>query len=311
MISIVVPVYGCPEALSELTSSIDDVLKRIDEKYELILINDSCPKGSWGIIEALVKANPCVIGVNFTRNFGQHYAITAGLEQAKGDLIVVMDCDLQDNPNEIESLYEAIMKENVDVALASRKNRLDSYFKKIGSKYFYKFLSVMTNTEQDPSVANFGIYRRKVINSYLEFKEKLRFFPVNIGWMGFSTIKVNVKHNLRFDGVSSYSLRKLLALASSVIVSFSDKPLWFMVRAGFVISIGAFIFALYVLVIALFTTSEIVGWSSIMVSIWFMFGMLTMMLGVVGIYVAHTFDESKNRPLFIIDKIIKSPKSEV
>lgn len=307
MISIVVPVYGCPEALAELSERVRKVFDGLRNDYELILVNDKCPKNSWEVIQNLASNESNIIAVNLSRNFGQHYAITCGLTMAKGEWVVVMDCDLQDEPEEIANLYEKAI-EGYDIVYACRDDRKDSFFKKLGSKCFYKFLSYMTDTKQDSRIANFGIYSRKSIDALLTLKESLRFFPVNIRWLGFNSSKLTVNHSERHTGGSGYNLKKLIQLATDVIISFSDKPLKLMVKAGFIVSFTAFLFTVYILGSWLIDGTTVEGWASIMVSLWFMFGISTCFLGIVGIYVAKAFDEGKRRPLFIIDQIIGAKK---
>lgn len=307
MLSIVVPVYGCPEAIIELSQRVKVVAGKMDTDYELIYVNDACPKGSWHEITTVCTYDKNIVAVNLSRNFGQHYAITCGLSISTGDWVVVMDCDLQDEPEEIESLFNKAI-EGYDIVFACRDDRKDNYFKKLGSKVFYRFLSYMTDTEQDNRIANFGIYNRKVILAILSLKESLRFFPVNVRWLGFNHHKLIVKHNERHAGGSSYNLKKLVSLAVDVIVSFSDKPLKIMVKFGFIVSLSAFLFTLYLFGRWLLTDIEVAGWASLMVSLWFMFGVSTSFLGIVGVYVAKAFDEAKRRPLFIIDSVIGKNK---
>ncbi len=303
-ISIVVPVYGSPGALPSLVDGIEKVMQTaLITNFEIILVNDGCPKGSWQEIINLQKNHSSIIGINFSRNFGQHYAILAGLKQSSGDRIVVMDCDMQDDPAEIPRLFNKA-QEGYDLVYACRTIRQDSLFKKLGSKFFYAFLSYMTNTKQDSRVANFGIYDRKVIDALLRFEEKLRFFPVNVRWLGFDHSNITVGHNRREDGKTSYSFKRLFALAFDVVFGFSDKPMYLLVKSGLVISILSLIITCYFAVQWLTGSIEVEGWAGIMVSIWFMFGITILSLGMVGLYVAKAFDEAKKRPLYVVDEII-------
>jgi glycosyltransferase involved in cell wall biosynthesis len=304
-LSIVIPVYGSPATLPKLAERLALIASRMLYTLEVILVNDRCPQGSWEVIKELQASYPFIRAINLSRNFGQHYAITAGLEAATGTWIVVMDCDLQDMPEEIPNLLNKA-QEGYDIVLARRSERNDGFFKKLGSKLFYKVLSYMTNTKQDARIANFGVYHRKVINAFLLFKEQLRFFPVAIRWLGFNAVELDVKHQLRDEGKSSYNFSRLISLATDVIVSFSDKPMYLLVRFGAFVSTLSIVAVLYFL-IAWFTGDiEVQGWTSLMVSLWFMFGMVCMFLGLVGLYVAKAFDESKQRPIYIIDEEISN-----
>lgn len=301
-ISVVIPVYGCSECLDQLYIRLNKTLSTITDNFEIILVNDASPDDSWKIIMALAKKDERVKGINLSRNFGQHYAITAGLDNAKGDWIVVMDCDLQDKPEEISKLYDRAMEGN-DIVFGQRSNRQDSYFKKAGSKLFYKLLSFLTDTNQDASVANFGIYHKKTIAAVLSMGDEIKYFPVMIRWVGFQSINVEVEHEERVVGKSSYSFSALLNLAINIMLSFSDKPLKITVKTGFLISSLAFFTSIFILFKALVYNISVPGWASIIMSLWFLCGLIIMLLGVVGIYVGKTFDKTKQRPLYIIKDI--------
>lgn len=302
-ISIVIPVYGCVECLEELHNRLVTVLDSLVGSYEIILVEDASPDDSWERILELTKNNSSVKGIRLSRNFGQHKAITAGLDFATGEWIVVMDCDLQDKPEEITKLYQKAIT-GYDIVFARRYDRKDSFFKKLGSKLFYKFMSYMTNTKLDPAIANFGIYNKKVIHAVKGMRENLRYFPVMVKWVGFRSTAIDVVHSERHSGKSSYSLKKLINLSVDVVVSFTEKPLKLMVFSGLVISILSALYALYILVFAIAGNIEVEGWASVMVSIWFISGVMISMLGVVGIYVGKAFDEAKKRHLYLIDKLI-------
>jgi dolichol-phosphate mannosyltransferase len=308
LLSIIVPTYGAPEKLEELAARIkSSLLETAAGDYELILVNDACPKGSWELIKSIVLDDENVKGVNLSRNFGQHYAITAGLEQATGDWSVVMDCDLQDLPEEIPNLYKAAV-DGYDIVFASRTQRRDSKLKGLGSALFYKTLTYATDTHQTSKVANFGIYSRKVVDALLQFNEQLRFLPVNMRWLGFKTLELPVEHAAREGSESSYSLIKLLRLSLDIIFSFSNKPMGLLVRAGIIIAslsiIVAFAFTMQYFVKGV----SVQGWTGIMVSLWFMFGCLLFAIGMIGVYVGKAFNEGKQRPIYIIDEIITKPK---
>ena len=298
-ISIVIPVYGCSESLSALYDRLKKTLLSITNNYEIIMINDASPDNPWDNIVNLSKKDNRVKGINFSKNFGQHYAITAGLNSATGDWIVVMDCDLQDKPEEIIKLYRKA-QEGYDIVFGQRKMRQDSFLKRAGSKMFYALLSYLTRTYQDPSVANFGIYRKKTIDAVLSMNDKLKYFPVMIRWVGFKSCSIEIEHAARDRGESSYSLSALLSLSIDIMLSFSDKPLKLAVKLGFIISTISFIFSLIILFKALVLGYIVPGWASTMMSIWFLGGLIIMVLGIVGIYIGKTFNQTKDRPVYII-----------
>ena len=301
-ISVVIPVYGCDKSLPELYERLTVSLESIVKRYEIILIDDCFPGNTWEIIQSIAKRDDSVKGIRLSRNFGQHIAITAGLEESIGSWVVVMDCDLQDKPEEIGKLYEKAQS-GVDIVFAQRTDRQDSFFKKSVSKLFYRVLGYLTETKLDYSVANFGIYDRKVINAVLSMKEVHKFFPVMVRWVGFSSISIKVSHAVREYGDTTYTFRSLVALSFGVMLSFSDKPLRLIVKFGFIVSSLSAIYASSIAINVLLNGVTVAGWSSMMASLWLIFGILMSIVGVVGLYVGRTFDESKDRPVYIIKDI--------
>ena len=289
--------------IQELVNRLNVVLQSISDDYEIILIEDGSPDNSWMVIEELCINDRKVRGIKLSRNFGQHYAITCGLNYAKGDWVVVMDCDLQDQPEEIPNLLNKA-NEGFDIVLAQRENRKDTFLKKLSSTLFYKVFSYLTETEQDASIANFGIYNKKVIASILSMNDYIRYFPTMVQWVGFDSIKLKVKHDSRFEGKSSYTLSKLLRLAFNNIISFSDKPLRILVKLGFYTSLISFLLGIFYLYQYFSGQIVVLGFASIIITISFLSGIIILTLGLVGIYVGKTFEQSKQRPNYIIQKII-------
>lgn len=300
LLSIVSPVYRGEKMTEELVRRISESVSPITEHYEIILVNDASPDNSWNVIRAECEKDSRVKGINLSRNFGQHYAITAGLSYAKGEWVVVMDCDLQDRPEEIPNLYNKAI-EGYDSVFAQRINRSDSWLKRMSSKLFYKFFSYMTETRQDASVANFGIYNRKVIESILAMGDKMRYFPTQVQWVGFRKYYMPVEHDSRLEGKSSYSLKKLFRLAFDTIVSFSDKPLRLTMNIGALITVVSFLIGLIYLIQYLCGHIAVMGYASLIISLWFICGILVFLIGVVGLYLGKTFNQTKGRPTFIVD----------
>ncbi len=238
-----------------------------------------------------------------SRNFGQHYAITAGLEHAQGDWVIVMDCDLQDLPEEILKLYNKAL-EGYDIVFAQRENRQDSFFKKMSSKIFYSALSYLTDTKQDSSIANFGIYKKEVINAILSMNDYHKYFPTMAQWVGFSKTAIPVKHNRRENDRSSYNLKSLLTLAFNNIITFSNKPLKLVLGFGFAVVIISIIMAIFFFFKYINGEIKIIGYTSLIISIWFLSGIIIMILGVLGIYIGKIFDKIKDRPVYIIKEKI-------
>jgi glycosyltransferase involved in cell wall biosynthesis len=302
IISFVSPVYRADKMLEKLVSEIQKVMSVIGTTYEIILVDDRSPDKSWDVMRKLSQDFSEVRSVRLSRNFGQHPAIVAGLTQAKGKWIVVMDCDLQDQPKEVLKLYNKA-QEGFDVVLAKRKNRQDHFLKKISSLIFSKIYSFFTDTKYDNEVANFGIYHNKVIQSILEISDSIKFFPLFVKYVGYNSTSIIVEHGQRDEGDSSYSFSKLISLAFNSIISFSNKPLKLFVKFGLIISVISFMLGLYNIYLAMTNQIEVLGYSSIIVSIWFLSGVVITTIGVTGIYVGRIFDQTKNRPIFIIDEI--------
>jgi dolichol-phosphate mannosyltransferase len=302
-ISVVIPVYACRECLPELVRRLDASIKPINDNYELILVDDASPDGSWESIEKLCIENNCVKGIRFSRNFGQHYAITAGLTYAQGDWIVVMDCDLQDQPEEIPKLYSKA-QEGFDVVFARRFERQDGFLKKLSSKIYYKVYDYFTEQQSDSTIANFGIYSAKVIENFRLLKERNRTFPLFVRWLGFTTAEVDVEHANRFAGKSSYNFPRMIRLALDGIVSQSNKPLRVSVQFGFLMSFLSMLYAFYLVLKYFLYGVPVQGWTSLIVSLYFLVGIILSFMGILGLYIGKVFNETKNRPLYIIDETL-------
>jgi len=301
MISIVSPVYRAEKILPILVSEINLVMERIGEDYEIILVDDRSPDNSWEVMKVLSSQNPKIKSIRLSRNFGQHSAIFAGLTKTKGDWVVVMDCDMQDQPKEIAKLYKKAL-EGYDIVLGQRENRKDKFLKKLTSKLFYKVFNYLSGANFDNNVANFGIYHQKTIKSILDMKDYVKFFSLFINWIGFKSVSIPIEHGEREEGKSTYSVGKLFKQAFNVIIAFSDKPLRLFINFGLSISVLSFIVGIYYLYLALTGKIAQPGFSSLILSIWFLSGIIISCIGIVGVYLGKTFDQAKGRPTFIIDE---------
>ncbi len=298
--SVVIPLYSCNRSLIELNERLQISLNNFTNDFEIIYVNDASPENDWEIIVELTGKYKFVKGINLSRNFGQHYAITAGLTYATGDWVVVMDGDLQDQPEEIINLFNKA-QEGYDIVFAQRKIRKDGFFKKMSSRIFYSIFSYLTDTKQDRTIANFGIYKKDVIQSILSMKDSIRYFPTMSQWVGFNKTAIEVRHGQRSEGKSSYNFKRLLSLAFNNMIAFSNKPLKLMVKFGFLIVFISLLIALYYFISYLQGNIQVSGFASLIISIWFLSGMNILILGIVGIYVGKTFDKVKGRPFYIIE----------
>lgn len=302
-ISVVTPVYGCCASLDLLYERLIKTLSSITDDFEIIMVNDASPDNAWEKIKLLASQDSRVKGINFSRNFGQHRAITAGLDYAQGDWTVVMDCDLQDQPEEILKLYEKV-QEGYDVVWGKRVDRKDSFFKRLGSKLFYKVYDYFTEKKSDSSIANFSIISKQVVKQLCKLQEQNRNFPLFVEWLGFNVAQIDIEHAAREEGKSSYTLSKLINFAVDSIVSQSNKPLRLSIQFGFLLSLLSMIFAIYLISRYFLFGVPVAGWTSVMVSIYFIGGLLFANMGILGLYLGKIFDETKNRQIYIVKDTI-------
>lgn len=307
-ISTVIPVYGCRAALPELCRRLESTLSQLTQDYEIILVNDSCPQNSWEVIEQLADQDEHVVGIELSRNFGQMKAILAGLDYSTGDWVVVMDCDLQDRPEEILRLYEKA-QEGYDVVFARRETRKDNPLKVFFANQFYKVYRFATDGNYDGAICNFSIIKRIVVENYCKMREQHRGYVMYIRWLGFRQTAINVEHDERYEGKSSYSLKKRMDMAIELLTSQSDKVLRMAVGIGLSLTLVSLIVIL-VLTIRYFVSHVTMGWTSIIASNFLIGGIIIMVIGVVGIYVGNTFMQTKDRPLYIVRQIRKGGTSE-
>ncbi len=303
LISIVIPEYSGAAMIPELVKRCSDSVSKITENWEIILVNDASPDNAWEEIVQIANNDKRVKGINLSRNFGQHYAITAGLTYTTGDWIVVMDCDLQDRPEEIPNLYQKAL-EGYDSVMAQRIERHDTFLKILSSKLFYRLFSYLTETTQDASIANFGIYNRRVITAILSMGDAMRYFPTQVQWVGFRKAVIPVEHSERAVGKSSYNFKRLFKLALDTMISFSDKPLRIMVKAGFIITLVSIFAGIYFLVKWFTGGVVVIGYTSMIISIWLLSGVIISLVGVVGLYIGKLFEKVKQRPLFIVSNLL-------
>jgi polyisoprenyl-phosphate glycosyltransferase len=300
-ISIVVPVYGCEQCLRALYERLVQVLSRLVSRFEIVLVDDRSPQADWRVIAELAARDARVRGIRLCRNFGQHCAIAAGLEHAEGDWVVVMDCDLQDPPEAIAQLYEKTT-EGHQVVFARRLNRKDTVAKRAGSRAFSWLHGLSGGFRPDASVGNFSIIHRKVVLLLRGYRAHTRNYGVEVHWFGFPTAFVDVEHATRLTGTSAYTFRKQLRHAVATILSQSTKPLYASAGIGLSMSLGASVVAAYLAVRQFVWGYAIEGWTSVMVSLFFLFGVVIMNLGILGLYLGSVFLELKGRPSFVVEE---------
>ena len=298
-ISVVSPIYKGEKMLDELVRRISLSVSDVTDDFEVILVNDASPDESWSQIKRLCSQDKRVKGINLSRNFGQHYAISAGLALVMGDWVIVMDCDLQDCPEEIPRLYKKT-QEGFDIVYARRIDRKDGYFKKLSSTFFHVVFDWFSGMKTDKSIANFGIFSKQVITEFNKMPEKARSFGSLIGYLGFRIGTIDVEHSQRGEGKSSYNLAKLLRLSFDIIISNSNKPLRIATSMGLLMAFVSFILAVYNIMAKLMGVIQVPGFTTTVFSIWFVGGILLFVLGIIGLYIGKIFDQVKDRPLFVI-----------
>ncbi len=308
-ISVVIPVYGCREAVPELHRRLVATLELMGKSFEIIMVDDNCPQNSWAEIETVCKKDRRVVGIKLSRNFGQMRAITAGLKQSSGDFVVVMDCDLQDKPEFLPQFLSKI-EEGYDIVYSKRKERKDSFLVKVLSRSFYAVYNKLSDMKYDFEVGNFSMAKRKVVDAFLSMREQNRDYIMFLMWLGYTDVTIEIEQGERFSGKSAYTFRKKVNLAISLITEQSNKPLIISVKAGFLISFAALVFLVYLLIRYLVIGDFDMGWPSMIAAVYFMGGLMLSALGIVGIYIGNIFSESKNRPIYVVDKVLNDTSEE-
>ncbi len=277
------------------------VLESISPEFEIVFVEDHSPQGDWSVISGIAEKDPRVRGVKLTRNFGQHNAIAAGLNEAEGDWVVVMDCDLQDRPETIPELY-AKAQEGNDCVFVSRQGRTDKATKIAASRLFGFVSGQIAKTKNDSSIGTFSIISRRVVKELRQMRDTQRNYVVQVFWLGFPTAIVPSAHGTRHSGKTSYSFGKQIRHAIATILSQSTRPLYASAIFGFLMALGAASTAIYLVIRKLTVGYGVEGWTSVIVSLWFLFGVLFLNLGILGLYLGSVFNEVKNRPPFVIER---------
>lgn len=300
LISIVVPMYFEEEVAQECYNRLKSVMDNHKINYEFIFVNDGSTDKTIDILNEISKNDHRAKIVNFARNFGHQNAVTAGIDFAVGDAIVIIDADLQDPPELIPQLI-AKWNDGYDVVYAKRKVRKgETFFKLLTAKTFYRFLNYMSDINIPKDTGDFRIIDKKVADVFRNMSEKNRFIRGMISWIGFRQTYIEYERDERFAGETKYPLKKMIKFASDGIIAFSSKPLRLVTNFGLftvLISIGLL---LYSIIVKLFGRPIESGWTSLMVAISFFSGIQLLGLGIIGQYIARIYDESKNRPIYIV-----------
>jgi glycosyltransferase involved in cell wall biosynthesis len=301
-IAVIIPVYMGKAVLRELCQRLVESLEQITNSFSVILVDDRSPDDPWTLIRAIGEEDPRIKGIQLSRNFGQHCALTAGIDYANADWYVVMDCDLQDAPEDIPILYGKA-REGYDMVIGMRRKEGHGFAKRGSSRLFYALFNLLAGLELQWEVGNFRIFSNCVADSLRQMREQMRFLPANLNFVGFHVGKAELPHHSRPEGKSSYTLRRLVRLASSIILAHSNLPLRLAAFLGLAISALSLLAAIAILVRKLLWGIAVSGWASLIVALFVIGGIQIFITGVVGIYVGKCFEEAKRRPLYFVKDI--------
>ncbi len=309
-ISVVVPMYNEEGTVQRFFERMEGVRQIFFERFsigrddcEVIFINDGSRDNTLHILKDICIGNNGYTLINLSRNHGHQTAITAGIDAAKGDAVAVIDGDLQDPPEFIADMYAKFL-EGFDVVYAIRRKREgETFFKLFTAKVFYRLLKKLTNVDIPLDTGDFRIMSRRVVNVFSSLRERHRFIRGMISWIGFPQIGLEYERHERFAGATKYTLSKMLKFAADGITSFSAVPLKLASYLGVSTAIFGFLYALYTVYLRLFTDIPIQGWSSIIVAVLIIGGVQLIALGMIGEYLGRVHDETKYRPLYIVENL--------
>jgi len=302
--SVVVPAYNEEEVITVSYERLKKVMDSMEEDYEIIFINDGSRDKTVQIIADIIKKDTNIRLLNFSRNFGHMPAITAGMQYAKGDAIIVIDADLQDPPEVLPEMA-ALWKEGYDVVYGKRKERKgESFFKEWSASWFYRLISSMVSIDLPVDAGEFRIMDRKVCDAVNNLPETHRYMRGLVSWVGFRQTAYEYVRVERYAGTTKYPLKKMLSFAMDAITALSYKPLKLATSLGFVISLLSFIYILIILWQTLFTDTTVTGWASTIGIVLFTQGIVLMILGLMGEYIGRIFEEIKRRPVYIVQEVL-------
>lgn len=297
-LSIVSPVYRAARILPELVRRISATCEEHSLEYEIILVDDRSPDDSWAVLQNLTFSNARLKAYRLSRNFGQHYAITAGITKASGDLILVMDCDLQDNPSYIPELIKK-QAEGYNVVCTIKQQKEYSWYRRLTSDLFFFVVNRLSDVKLEKNLGTMTLIDRQVADEYIKIRDYHRHSSMIFSWLGFKRGFIDIVQDQRLEGKSSYTFSRLLHHAINGVISQSDRLLRLSITFGMFMFGAALFGAAYIIIRSFFYKFE-VGWPSVVVLILFTTGIILLMLGIAGLYIGKTFEQVKDRPLFII-----------
>jgi polyisoprenyl-phosphate glycosyltransferase len=303
--SRVVPVYDEEESLPELVKRLTDLMNDLDGPAEAILVDDGSRDGSWDLMTKACRDDRRFLALQLSRNFGHQIAITAGLDVARGQAVVVMDADLQDPPEVVLELAKR-WRDGWDVVHAVREERDgESGFKKASASAFYRLLGWIGNVEVPRNAGDFRLVDRRALDAFLQLRERNRYVRGMFGWVGFRQTTVTYRRDPRFAGTTKYPLRAMVRFALDGILSFSSAPLKVALRLGFTLALLSTLAGFTVIILKLEGSLYVPGWASLAVAVAFLSGVQLLTLGVIGEYIARIHDEVRGRPLYLISEVFR------
>jgi len=306
-LSVVVPTYACATCLHALHERLTATLAAMGVAYELVFVDDRAADGSWDVLAQLASGDERIRALRLSRNFGQHVAITAGLAHARGAWVVVMDCDLQDPPEEIARLY-AKAREGHDIVFARRTERPGSAARKLAGGLYFRLLNRVAGTSIDRTYGTFSIISRKVADAYLQFRDRDRHYLFILYWLGFNQATIDVPAERRHSGRSAYGLRALLRHAFDGLMFQTTAVLRWIAYAGFALAACGALLACVFVALNL-SGSSTPGWTSLVTLLLLFSGFVIASSGVVGLYVGKIFEQVKQRPLYVVDEALDGARS--
>jgi dolichol-phosphate mannosyltransferase len=307
-ISVVIAVYGCANCVRALHERVTTTLSGMGVSYEVVYVDDRSPDGAWDVLLELGAADPAVRLVRLSRNWGQHAAVTAGLSASRGRWTVVMDCDLQDPPEEIPRMYEAALS-GYDIVLTRRDARRQSWHRRVGARLYFRVRDVFLGTHMEAEYSMLSMISRKVVDAFLSIGDQSRQYMLILHWLGFRRTVLQIEHADRHEGRSSYTLRGLLRVAVDGMFFQTTVLLHWIVYAGFAIATGGLGLAIGLL-ISYFTSNPLPGWTSVAVLMLVLSGSILVALGVTALYIGRIFEQVKGRPLYVVDAQWPEPAEE-
>jgi dolichol-phosphate mannosyltransferase len=310
-LSIVVPCFNEEACLDELHLRLSAAARAaVGENYELVLVNDGSRDASWSMMQRLAAKDPHVVAVNLSRNHGHQLALTAGLDLCRGEMILIIDADLQDPPELLAAMMKAMHDQQADVVYGVRKSRAgETAFKRATAHGFYRLLSRATEVDIPVDAGDFRLMSRRALDALLAMPEQARFIRGMVAWIGFRQVPFAYDRQVRFAGETKYPFRKMVRFALDALTSFSSAPLKLASQAGLLLSVGSLLIVIYI-AWAWLSGQSIQGWTSLMLVVVILGAIQMFVLALMGEYIGRLYNEAKGRPLYIVQEVAGGERAQ-